>query len=226
MAHNAIERRYRNKINERIQSLKNVVPALCKTKTFRDKNKLQCSISGYNEGKREYEDGVKIAKKLNKATILRKATEYIYYLKYSSKVVEQENQLLQNIIAQIPGGIDVLSCFQAQNQEFKKAKEKSLASARKEAQEREKEEHQNMLRERAAQRAELAELLPKRERKPYRRKNDFTNKNGSDGGRKCFLAVFLCLAIISPLDLSESDHHNQFTGYLLPITYCHWYTLL
>ncbi|KAJ3102827.1 hypothetical protein HDU97_000284 [Phlyctochytrium planicorne] len=88
-AHNAIERRYRNNINQRIADLKSVVPALNSTRIGKAVGK---SASNANNGdddedsddgddQDEILDGIPAARKLNKATILRKATEYIVHLK-------------------------------------------------------------------------------------------------------------------------------------------------
>lgn len=72
----------------------------------------------------EFLDGVAVAKKLNKATILRKATEYILYLKRSEHELAVENDTLQHLLTQLPGGHDVLSRYLVQKnqreQEFKR----------------------------------------------------------------------------------------------------------
>ncbi|CAO3672469.1 unnamed protein product [Rhizopus stolonifer] len=94
-AHNVIERRYRNNINDRMTELKNAVPALLCSKTNSD----------------QLMDGVPIATKLNKATILKKSTEYIQHLKKTSVQLHQENQLLQNMLCQLEGGKEVLRQF-------------------------------------------------------------------------------------------------------------------
>ncbi|KAI9470626.1 MAG: helix-loop-helix DNA-binding domain-containing protein [Benjaminiella poitrasii] len=191
VAHNAIERRYRNNINDRIRDLKNVVPALYKAK-IREKKRSDSVTSHPTAHKSEEDDeddedddnqstassdhtgeiidGVEVAKKLNKATILLKATEYIHHLKHTNEMAERENQVLQQILAQMPGGAKVLARFQVQKHDFQQAEQQRMLEERKELQEREKAERQRMLRERAAQRAALAELLPKPERRPYRRR--------------------------------------------------------
>ena len=120
VAHNAIERRYRNNINDRIRELKNVVPALYKAR-IREKGEQDddSSAESGDEGEDiEIVEGVEVAKKLNKATILKKATEYIHFLKNTNDTTEQENQILQQIIAQMPGGNDVLNRFLFQKKEF------------------------------------------------------------------------------------------------------------
>lgn len=176
--------------------------------------------SGGEEGSEEIVDGVEVAKKLNKATILRKATEYIQFLKNTNDSTEQENLILQQIIAQMPGGNDVLARFLCQKNEFEKAEQERLAQERREAQEREKTERQRILRERAAQRAALAQLLPKPERRPYRRRQSSKNSktaskkasSSEDGnGSKMFMAAFMCVAFFasSPTtsSTSPSSHH-------------------
>jgi hypothetical protein len=185
VAHNAIERRYRNNINDRIRDLKNVVPALYKAKirekkgsrctsTFEDDDSSdeECPAGEENNEEKagEIVDGVEVAKKLNKATILHKATEYIHHLKHTNELARRENQVLQQILAQMPGGTKVLARFQRQRNDFEQAEQQRLLAERKESTERERMERQRMLRERAAQRAALAELLPKPERRPYRRR--------------------------------------------------------
>ncbi|CEP15346.1 hypothetical protein [Parasitella parasitica] len=184
VAHNAIERRYRNNINDRIQDLKNVVPALYKAK-IREKKSRAGSSSNSNaaddnedeadefsddETTVEIVEGVEVAKKLNKATILHKATEYIHHLKHTNELAERENQVLQQILAQMPGGAKVLSRFQVQKHDLQQAEEQRILAERKELMERERAERQQILRERAAQRAALAELLPKAERRSYRKR--------------------------------------------------------
>ncbi|KAG2203886.1 hypothetical protein INT46_005756 [Mucor plumbeus] len=254
VAHNAIERRYRTNINDRIRDLKNVVPALYKAKI---REKKSCGNSKSNTEEDEDEaaessdddnnvtalkktgeivDGVEVAKKLNKATILHKATEYIHHLKHTNELAEHENQVLQQILAQMPGGTKVLARFQVQKLDLQQAEQQRLLAERKELMERERAERQAILRERAAQRAALAELLPKPERKPYRRrakKSEITddNKNKSikddtkqpqtaagsnetksnnttsienNGNNKAFMAIFLCLAIVSPLSFENT----------------------
>lgn len=214
VAHNAIERRYRNNINDRIQELRNVVPALYQARDFKKPSEDDDS-SDDEEGTKEVVDGVEVAKKLNKATILHKATEYIHHLKHVNELAERENQVLQQILAQMPGGSKVLARFQVQKYDFQKAEQQRLISERKELLEREKLERQKMLRERAAQRAALAELLPKPARRPYRRRAKkqepsaevSANETGNDqspSDNKAFLAIFLCLAIVSPLSFENT----------------------
>lgn len=190
VAHNAIERRYRKNINGRILDLKNVVPALYKANIRENKGNRSSSGNEYEDSSDEEHrhdnqrgntnedgivDGVEVAKKLNKATILHKATEYIHHLKHTNELAERENQVLLEILAQVPGGAEVLAEFQTQKFGHKQAEQNRLIAQRKESMDHEKVEHQRMLRERAAQRAVLAELVPKPERKPYPRRANKQN---------------------------------------------------
>ncbi|KAI8388080.1 helix-loop-helix DNA-binding domain-containing protein [Radiomyces spectabilis] len=221
VAHNAIERRYRNNINDRIRDLKNVVPALYKAK-IKEKTgqSLEDEEDDSNSDTEEIVEGVEVAKKLNKATILRKATEYISFLKHSNELVDQENQILQQIIGQMPGGGEVLSRFRLQKQEFERMEAERLSRERKLAQEREREERQMMLRERAAQRAALAQLIPKPERRPYRRRakkaaTAAAKANENEGGSKMFMAMFMCLAFFSTspaFSPSSSSRHHHYSS--------------
>ncbi|KAI9263885.1 hypothetical protein EDC94DRAFT_606424 [Helicostylum pulchrum] len=239
VAHNAIERRYRKNINERILDLKNVVPALYKAKVRDNKSSdnEESSEDEYNGLEKrngstaeEIVEGIPVAKKLNKATILHKATEYIHHLKHSNQVAENENQALLHILGQMSGGPKVLEQFQAQKNEAERAEQQRLIAQRKKSIEQERVEHQRMLRERAAHRAALAELIPKPERKPYPRRakkkqvvksndkglqqkdsirNDsFSPISQTNHTNKTFMVMFLCLAIVSPLTFENPPDHN------------------
>ncbi|CAH1760988.1 6676_t:CDS:2 [Entrophospora sp. SA101] len=115
VAHNVIERRYRDNINNRINDLKNVVPALCHVKG---------GSKDDNDGDDEYEsnndekvvDGIRVPQKLKKATILEKSTEYILYLKNNNDKLKEENDELIKIIASLPGGFDLYHEYYCQNQ--------------------------------------------------------------------------------------------------------------
>ena len=215
VAHNAIERRYRTNINDRINDLKNVVPALYKAKVG-DKN--DDDESDDDSGEQEIVDGIEVAKKLNKATILRKATEYILFLRRNNDLANRENQILQHIIGQMPGGQQVLNEFLARKREFQQQEQERLARERKEARMREQVQRQELLKERAAQRAALAQLLPKRERRPYRRrkkseqdakKNKAASKD--QGPNQMFMAMYMCVAFFSTSPFSSSDNAQAHT---------------
>lgn len=151
-AHNAIERRYRNNINDRIAELKNTVPALVYAKVKKDtkvkKHKgttQSLSVSDEDDDEEvdgdELVDGVTVATKLNKATILKKSTEYIVHLKHSEEELTRENDLLQQLLFQLPGGQDILLnyCMQkAQRQQELEAQQlqESMRQQQLEAQQR------------------------------------------------------------------------------------------
>lgn len=73
-SHTTIERRYRTNLNARITGLKQSVPAL---------RVLEARLSGKDStptdvvDERGFVDGVKIGRKMSKANVLGKATEYI-----------------------------------------------------------------------------------------------------------------------------------------------------
>jgi hypothetical protein len=216
VAHNAIERRYRNNINDRICELKNVVPALYKAH-IKEKGEEDENDSG--DESEELVDGVQVAKKLNKATILRKATEYIKFLKHSNDTTDQENHILQQIIAQMPGGNVALSRFLHQKSEFEKSEIERLARERKKTNEQERIERQKVLRERAAQRAALAQILPKPERKPYRRRQSKKQTTGTkksesdlDNGGRMLMAAFMCVAFFTTSPGLDSDIPHMSTA--------------
>lgn len=76
-SHNMIEKRYRTNINDKILALRDCVPS------------LRCVVTG---GTRPNEDldGLTPASKLNKATVLTKATEYIFHLQKRNALLMKE----------------------------------------------------------------------------------------------------------------------------------------
>jgi hypothetical protein len=136
VAHNAIERRYRNNINDRIQDLKDVLQTDAK----------------------------------NKAAILHEATEHIHHLQHLNAAAERENHVLQQILTHMPGGTRVLSRFKCHKKALQEAEQHRATLERKQLEEHDKIERQKVLSERAAQRAALAQVIPKPARRPYRRK--------------------------------------------------------
>jgi hypothetical protein len=87
-SHTTIERRYRTNLNARIQSLKDAVPALRvlenkeKVKKAQDSPEAELEKlekASWNDivDERGFVDGVKVARKISKANVLGKATEYI-----------------------------------------------------------------------------------------------------------------------------------------------------
>ncbi|UZJ51259.1 hypothetical protein CBS101457_000579 [Exobasidium rhododendri] len=110
VAHNAIERRYRNNINDRITALRNAVPAL---RELRPK-KPGSSRKGKGAQEQDLVDGVPAATKLNKATILGKATEYIRYLKGRETRLVSEVAGLRELIRSLEGGEELLDLWEGE----------------------------------------------------------------------------------------------------------------
>ncbi|SPO06925.1 uncharacterized protein DNG_09619 [Cephalotrichum gorgonifer] len=96
-AHNMVEKRYRNSLNDKIAALQDVVPSLRVT-AHRLEQGLNPGETTENQG-----DGVPVdelgglapAKKLNKATILSKAAEYILFLERKNEQLMEENEILE-----------------------------------------------------------------------------------------------------------------------------------
>lgn len=82
-AHNMIEKRYRTNLNDKIAALRDSVPSLrIMTKSAKGEDTAD---------DREELQGLTPAHKLNKATVLSKATEYICHLEKRSKRLQEEN---------------------------------------------------------------------------------------------------------------------------------------
>ncbi|KAK8085035.1 sterol regulatory element-binding protein cleavage-activating protein [Apiospora hydei] len=90
-AHNAIEKRYRTNLNDKIAALRDSVPSLrIMSKSARGEDTTE---------DREELHGLTPAHKLNKATVLSKATEYIRHLEKRNNRLMEENSTMQARIA-------------------------------------------------------------------------------------------------------------------------------
>lgn len=209
-SHNAIERRYRNNINERIAELRDAVPALlhAKLKESRSGKRSQKSMDDDDddgEDGEEYLDGVAVATKLNKATILRKATEYIMHLKKTGEDMRQENALLQHLLTQLPGGPEALARYRMQKLQ------------------REQEWQRRQMQER--RQAAKTQRQRNSPRKRARTNGDESSPSSSSSSgavtppavtNRVFMALFMCLTFFSsaPLTAGPSsaeqfrDHHH------------------
>ncbi|KFY15456.1 hypothetical protein V492_01974, partial [Pseudogymnoascus sp. VKM F-4246] len=90
-AHNMIEKRYRTNLNDKIMALRDSVPSL----------RVMTKSARGSDGSTEIEDleGLIPAHKLNKATVLSKATEYIRHLEKRSKRLAEENESMKARVA-------------------------------------------------------------------------------------------------------------------------------
>ncbi|KAF2740207.1 hypothetical protein EJ04DRAFT_237420 [Polyplosphaeria fusca] len=79
-AHNMIEKRYRTNLNDKIAALRDSVPSL----------RVMSRTNGTEEDDPEDLEGLTPAHKLNKATVLSKATEYIRHLEKRNKRLHDE----------------------------------------------------------------------------------------------------------------------------------------
>ncbi|KAF6802807.1 sterol regulatory element binding transcription factor sre1 [Colletotrichum sojae] len=96
--HNMIEKRYRVNINEKIIALRDAVPSL--------RCVVQQTENPPAEGDEAFDvveelGGLMPARKLNKATILSKATEYISHLEKKNGQLWKENQELEKRLAEV-----------------------------------------------------------------------------------------------------------------------------
>lgn len=101
-AHNVIEQRYRNKINDKFTVLENTVPTLRVAKRrlkgavspdFKHYDEEE-PIDDYSGSEDEDLEGLEPAKKLNKGTILTKSIEYIKFLEMKNNSMHNENEQL------------------------------------------------------------------------------------------------------------------------------------
>lgn len=90
-AHNVVEKRYRTNLNDKIAALRDAVPSL------RIEKETAVGEDGSGDGD---EDGAnKSAQKMNKATVLTKATEYIKQLEKRNISLTEQNASMRTRIA-------------------------------------------------------------------------------------------------------------------------------
>ncbi|MCJ1391889.1 hypothetical protein MMC18_004756 [Xylographa bjoerkii] len=90
-SHNVIEKRYRSNLNDKIAMLRDSIPVL----------RLSAQRASAKDGPSDTEDsgdgdGPTSKVKLNKATVLTKATEYIKQLERQAECLVEENAMLRN----------------------------------------------------------------------------------------------------------------------------------
>ncbi|KXH41555.1 helix-loop-helix DNA-binding domain-containing protein [Colletotrichum salicis] len=97
--HNMIEKRYRVNINEKIIALRDAVPSLrCVVQQTENPHATAESDEAFDVV--EELGGLMPARKLNKATILSKATEYISHLEKKNSQLWKENEELEKRLAE------------------------------------------------------------------------------------------------------------------------------
>ena len=100
-SHNVIEKRYRNNLNDKIIELRQSVPAL--------------RAMGRDGEEGEDLEGLAPAHKLNKATIMAKATEYIKHLEKRNQKMEDEMAALKTRVATVEAAFNKARSRQAQS---------------------------------------------------------------------------------------------------------------
>ncbi|KAG8800812.1 hypothetical protein FRC16_002002 [Serendipita sp. 398] len=99
-AHTTIERRYRTNLNTCIVGLRNAIPAVrYLDKSYKHPSGIPDSIDDNG-----CIDGVKVARKISKATIMSKAREYINVLKKRETRLQDEANGLKSLIGSLVGG--------------------------------------------------------------------------------------------------------------------------
>lgn len=95
-AHNVVEKRYRNNLNNKIAALRDSVPSLrtAAKENCSDRESAESDLGGQNEPKR-----------FNKATILSKAIEYISQLEKRTESLSKENAVLRSRAAALGGRV-------------------------------------------------------------------------------------------------------------------------
>ncbi|KAI5282672.1 hypothetical protein KEM52_003613, partial [Ascosphaera acerosa] len=108
-SHNVIEKRYRANLNEKIAELRDAVPALRIMARQRSRAGMTDGADDATHGIDADADDEVVGganNKLNKASILSKATEYIRHLEARTKRLDEENVELKNRLRQLEKSAD------------------------------------------------------------------------------------------------------------------------
>ncbi|KAM0752369.1 hypothetical protein T439DRAFT_379437 [Meredithblackwellia eburnea MCA 4105] len=113
--HNAVERRYRNNINNAIATLRDIVPALRHLKPLpsmpasrRRASQFTLSSASQAPTPAGLIDGIPAAKTLSKGSILGKAIEYIQYLQGAREDGAEDIELFKSVVREMVAGGDAL----------------------------------------------------------------------------------------------------------------------
>ena len=91
-SHNAVEKRYRTNLNDKITALRDSVPSLRRMSNTSTKD----SMTGLSGNAEDFQVPAPPLPKLNKTTVLSKAIEYIQYLERCNRCLVEENSMLRN----------------------------------------------------------------------------------------------------------------------------------
>lgn len=167
----------------------------------------------------EFLDGVAVATKLNKATILRKATEYINHLKKQGDDVRRENQALQHILTQLPGGQDILQRYHLQKQQREKEIQQQQLMER-EAQKRQDQQRKAANRKRARfNNAQQQQQQQQQMQLHHEASDEYESSSSSPGSldpvtppamtNRVFMALFMCITFFSTSPLTTGPSSSE-----------------
>ncbi|KAK4057312.1 hypothetical protein OIO90_001809 [Microbotryomycetes sp. JL221] len=123
--HNAVERRYRNNINNSLAALRDAIPALQHLKPLpsmpqsrRKASQFSIPSAATAATPQGLVDGVPAAKTLSKGSILSKAVEYISYLQSARRDREEDIQLFKQVVMEtVAGGEALVNMFEERRKE-------------------------------------------------------------------------------------------------------------
>lgn len=139
--HNAVERRYRNNINNHIATLRDIVPALRHLKPLpsmpasrRRASQFTLSTAAQAPTPAGLIDGIPAAKTLSKGTILGKAIEYIGYLQTAREYAREDILIFSELAREMYGGNAeaLVNTFQQKRELLEVTREQDRIRVRKE----------------------------------------------------------------------------------------------
>ncbi|EPQ53596.1 hypothetical protein GLOTRDRAFT_139779 [Gloeophyllum trabeum ATCC 11539] len=162
-SHTTIERRYRTNLNARIQSLRRAVPALRVLEQKEGKVDFGDVVD-----ERGFVDGVRVARKTSKASILGKAVEYIRVLKKREGRLKREQDGLRCLICGLVGGPALLKEWEREwREKFGGEERDEVEGDEAESEDDDSEGDEEEGEGRAKKRARVAKpAQPKKEKKP------------------------------------------------------------